>query len=556
MILHRSFTGPRAHSGCIWISARCSKAAIFVLIISISLWTGKVFSQGVPSGVLEDVEGELEILHEDSDQGSRYHYFLKGEGGRFSLQFANDPPTHLTSGARVRVRGVRTNNLLALQSGGESVQTVAAAVPGTIGEQRTLVVLLNFRNDKSQPYTPDVANNLFFGTTSSFFWENSYQQTYLSGVIKGWYTIDMDSPVSAATCDTTLIASLAEQAAINAGVVLTNYNHKVYAFPQSGCGWWGLSSVGGSPSQSWVNGSLDLGVTAHELGHGLGLWHSHLLDCGSSAVIGANCTTNEYGDIVDMMGASHAAHYNSFQKERLGWLNAGASPPILTIGSDGTYTLEPYETLTLGPKALKILRSIDPSSGAKSWYYVESRKALGFDGFIANEPSQNILNGVLVHRGIDGNGDSSHLLDMTPTTPVYYWWYDPALVAGQNFVDATAGVTITANSVSSSGASVTVRYAMGVAVSTDQPSYNRTQTVAITVNVQSAGSPVVKASVTFTITKSNGSVVTANATTGTNGAAVFKLRLTKQDPVGTYNVRAVATKSGLSGSGITTFVVQ
>jgi hypothetical protein len=533
-------------------SSAFSTAVIFFVVFAIGFWTERAFSQGIPPGVDEEVEGELEILHEDSDHGSRYHYFLNAAGRRLSLQFAAEPPTHLTSGARIRVRGARSNGVLALQSGGQSVQTVAAAVPNTLGEQRTVVILINFRNDGSQPYTVDFANNKFFSTTSNFVLENSYQQTYLSGIVKGWYQIDMDSPIDNVTCDYARIASLADQAATNAGVGLSNYSHKVYAFPQTGCSWWGLSSVGGSPSQSWVNGTLDLGVTAHELGHGLGLWHSHSLDCGTAAVIGANCSSNEYGDIVDMMGASHVAHYNAFQKERLGWLNAGVSPPITVVSTAGSYSLGIFETLGSAPKALKILQSIDPTTGARTWYYVESRKAFGFDGFLANEPTQNILNGVLIHRGTENSGDSSFLLDMTPATPVYYWWYDLALVAGQSFTDPSAGITITANSVNNSGASVTVSFAVSVTVSTDLPSYNRTQTVSITATVFSGGVGAANTPVSFTVKKSNGALVTASITTGSNGVAVYKLRLTKKDPVGTYE----ATAAAMSANATTTFIVR
>ena len=552
MILSRNLVGPHARTLNYFSFSAFSMAIIFFVVLAVSFWTERAFSQGNPPGVDEEVEGELEILHEDSDHGSRYHYFLKAAGNRVSLNFAKEPPTHLTSGSRVRVRGVRSNGVLALQSGGQSVQTVVAAVPNTLGEQRTVVILINFRNDGSRPYTVDFANNIFFSTTSNFFLENSYQQTYLSGVVKGWYQIDMNSPIDNVTCDYARIASLADQAATSAGVVLSNYSHKVYAFPQTGCSWWGLSSVGGSPSQSWVNGTLDLGVTAHELGHGLGLWHSHSLDCGSAAVIGANCSSNEYGDIVDMMGASHVAHYNAFQKERLGWLNAGVSPPITVVGTAGTYSIGVYESLGSAPKALKILQSTDPTTGVRTWYYVESRKALGFDGFLATDPTQNILNGVLIHRGTENSGDSSFLLDMTPATPVYYWWYDPALVAGQSFTDPSAGVTITANSVNSTGASVTVSFAVSVTVSTDLPAYNQTQTVSITATVLSGGVRVANTPVSFTVKKSNGAVVTASMTTGSNGVAVYKLRLTKKDPVGTYE----ATAAAMSAKATTLFTVR
>jgi hypothetical protein len=68
--------------------------------------------------------------------------------------------------------------------------------------------------------------------------------------------------------------------------------------------------------------------------------------------------------------------------------------------------------------------------------------------------------------------------------------------------------------------------------------------------------PVANANVAFTITKSSGAVVTGSATTGSNGTAVYKMRLKKQDPVGLYQAAAVATKDGQSGSGGTTFTVQ
>jgi Gametolysin peptidase M11 len=556
MIPDNSVTGSRTDSVFSAVST-ASRVAVLFLVLVISLSAGSLFAQSFQSAsVEEEVEGELEILHEDRDVGSRYLYFLKAANRRYSLNFAKDAPTHLTSGAKVRVRGVRTNGVLALQSGGDSVQVLSSALPNTLGEQRTLVILVNFRNNNSQPYTVDFANNVFFGTTSDFFLENSYQQTYLSGIIKGWYTIDMDSPTNTATCDYSLISSLADQAAANAGVVLSDYSRKVYAFPQSGCGWWGLSSVGGTPSRSWINGSLELGVTAHELGHGLGLWHSHSLDCGATAVVGSSCATNEYGDIVDMMGASHSAHYNAFQKERLGWLNSGASPPITTVSSDGTYMLETYQSVGSGPKALKVLKSIDPSTGNRSWYYIESRQAIGFDGFLANEPSQNVLNGVLVHTGTEGNGNSGYLLDMTPATPVYYWWYDPALMVGQTFQDPDTGMTMTTDWVSGTGASVTVSFGAGgpaaVTVVTDQTSYTRNQLVSIKATVRSGSAPVANAAVNFIVKKSNGALVMGTATTGSNGTAVYKLRLTKKDPVGNYEADAAA----MSATAATNFMVQ
>src|SRR5205814_9533941 len=140
----------------------------------------------------------------------------------------------------------------------------------------------------------------------------------------------------------------------------------VYAFPQNyACSFWGRSTVGGSPSEAWITGTFALGVTAHEFGHGMGLWHSHSIECNTTTLCSSS-TMYEYGDTLDMMGAPpppQSAHFNAFQKERLGWLNSGASPPITTVLTEGTYTLEAYELAGSGPKALKILKSTDPATG-------------------------------------------------------------------------------------------------------------------------------------------------------------------------------------------------
>ncbi len=162
-----------------------------------------------------DLEGALEILHEDRDVGSRYLYALQTTGGRFALHFAADPPAHLETGARVRVTGVRVAQTLALSSSTTSVQTLASALPHTFGAQQTLVILVNFADKATQPYTVATAQSVVFTTTSNFDLENSYGQTWLTGTVVGWYTIAL----SATVCDYNTLASQAKSAAQAAGSI-------------------------------------------------------------------------------------------------------------------------------------------------------------------------------------------------------------------------------------------------------------------------------------------------------------------------------------------------
>jgi hypothetical protein len=650
------------------------------LLAQISANPGSVLKAALPAAVghrfpapvralLEEeteLDGELEILHEDRPRRSRFHYTLRAQGVNYTLHFRRDPPNHLRTGARVRVRGIRLAQAVALESSDGSVLELSAGLPNTLGDQRTIVILVNFSDAPVQPYTPSFARDLVFNTVSGFFLENSYQQTFLSGEVKGWYTINMSSPVS--NCDYSQIASKADAAAAADGVALSSYSRKVYAFPQAkGCGWWGLGTVGGNPSRAWINGAFQLRVVAHELGHNLGLYHSHSLDCGNVA-LGRVCTIGEYGDSMDTMGAA-AFHFNAFQKERLGWLDRNASPPITLAQTAGSYSVHPFETVGNQPKAIKIFRSVNPANGRRSYFYAECRRPLGFDAGVASYPS--VLGGFLLHLGEENSGNSSYLLDMTPQTSS---WSDPALAVGQSFSDPVAGLTITpsvpcsdtlngsidvtlgpgacarstpdgilgpaqnqwtfagrsvtysvtvVNHDSNCGAAnftlaplvpqgwtatltnpvltinsrgkktttltitppanvadgnynfdvvathnddpaltgsaqgaVAVVSSLAVSASLDAPAFSVPGKAIATVNVNLGGIPIAKARVLLTITRPDGKVRQIRVRTKANGIATFKYRLFRRFPLGTYQVSATVTSSGLGGSTNASFLLQ
>ena len=373
--------------------------------------------------------------------------------------------------------------------------------PGTVGEQKTLVMLVNFQNDPAdRPWTFDQVRSAF-GAASDFFKENSYQQTWLSTDVVGWYIL----PINSSTCDVLGIKSYANSAATAAGVNLSAYAHHVYLFPAANCSFDGAASVGGNPSQAYINGDLTLRNLAHELGHNLGNQHAHSLVCNdtgdaSGTATGPYCFILEYGDGLDTMGWSYeGAHYNAFMKEHLGWLNQGVSPPITTVQTSGTYVLDTFESTGTNPKALKIFKGTDPLYGMQEFYYVEYRQPIGFDGYLATiSPLElngsNILNGVLIHKGYPASPNTSELLDMTPETYQLYT-RDPALDVGMTFSDPVAGVTITTKWVNSASA--------GVSVTLSQPCARANPSITLSPSSQSA-QPGAAAAYTVSVVNNDG----------------------------------------------------
>lgn len=436
---------------------------------------------GMPAEVLAKLEqrveldGELQVIYEDYENGEhKLRHFLKTPfGERFELRLAN-AQREWRSGLSVRAQGVlleKTNGaggpiqgdlvvndddagllLLADDATTSTSGELAYDLPNATGAQRTLAILVNFQDKPSdKPWTTSQANNLIFGDVSNFFRENSNQQTWLSGDVAGWYTIAVNSTV----CDGFAIEQKAKAAAQAAGYVLSNYERFLMIFPQnSACGYSGMGQVGASPSSAWIHNSLTLRTVGHELGHNLGLYHAHALDCGD-ATLGSSCSNQEYGDTVDIMGYSGTVgHFNGFSKERLGWL---ASNSIVNVSSAGNFTLKPSSAQTTGAKVLKIANGVD-STGAPRYYYVEYRQPQGFDAQISDRgviDVNNIFNGVTVRQASPSNSNSGYMLDMTPGSN-FVDMKDAALTGGRSFSDS--GMTLTTQATDSNQALVSVDF--------------------------------------------------------------------------------------------------
>ena len=314
-------------------------------------------------------------------------------------------------------------------SGETSVATLALPATNRLGPQHTLVLLVNFQNNPgSMPFSVATVETVALMQTSAWDLENSFQQTWLTGDVYGWFTIALYNTV----CDTEALATLAKQAATNAGVDVAAYQRYVYAFPQTGnaCAFWGLAVVGGTISQAWVNGGIALQFVAHEMGHNFGLRiHSNAMDRGT-AVIGGTCIGIEYGDPIDMMGNSGPGHFNAFQKERF-WAGTTASrrrspklrraaptrlnptlPPAPAPRRSDSQEREPVEL---------VLRAVPPRNRGRQFplelrlQHAERRRA--------------------AHRIPCRAGTRATL----SATPGNYTFLDGALTIGRSFTDAAEG---------------------------------------------------------------------------------------------------------------------
>ena len=424
--------------------------------------------------------GRIDALVVDNFQNgtSRTRFFL--HTSRETLELQGAETAALRSGDQVEVTGRLYGSKLAVSQLAASPAPAAAATNAcsAIGQQKVAVILVSFPSKALlSSVTPALVSASFFGTgrtLNNFLLESSFGQTSVSGDVLGPYVLGADY------FDEPLAVRDAAVAAAAPFTNLTQYSRIFVVAPQGqtgldsggmallGCGpvsspqgtlnvssiWMGAESMAGQ------DGIVD--IASHEMGHGFGLEHARYADYSGESLGPAGQAPapwdglHEYGDSYSSMGRQ-SAQWAAPQKALLNWLQSGVNVQTVTTG--GTFTLSPYEQAG-GGQVLKVSRD----SSGNDWLWLEYRQPQGT--FDATLPAAAFA-GALVHYqdpgltatmpGVDPN-TYTNLLNFHPAT-AFFTSPDPTLHPGETWTDPYGSVSLTVNSATASGLSVTVSYA-------------------------------------------------------------------------------------------------
>jgi hypothetical protein len=462
---------------------------------------GAPLSSVGPSDASVTLTGTLEVTVTDGRSGSQrtFHSILT-DAGRVRLHISGEDVSAL-AGARVSLTGERGADgsvsvaAAAIRVLEPAARRATSTTPGyatpAATTETTAVIIGRWNDYGGDPVTKAEAETAFINDAASV---NNYFATTSRGRMTMTSTVYGPWPLGVSQCaggsdfdlfDLTIAAALAAAAAH--GVSLAGYDH-VFVWmrePVGSCAvsWAGMGSIGGPYVLMVMDGpTIDPGVygwpwdhaqiASHELDHNIGLYHSNAIECWSGTAqvtLATDCRSLEYADQYSTMGIAGAPINVLLDADRLdsmGWLDSSEKQ---TLSSVGTYTLVPTYSAAAGVRLIRISRPDPPifSYETSGYWTLEIRSDTGgaFDKF-SSYPSMNwATTGVTIRLSQDGPGLSakgySQLVDASPTAtkpPGLTWsdlWNAP-LQPGSTFADPAGGITITVNSVTGSGAIVTI----------------------------------------------------------------------------------------------------
>lgn len=358
-------------------------------------------------------------------------------GGLIAYFTVSGDETHgkpcLTEGCEIEPRAKADGAILTVES------------LATIGSKTAALVLFNFQDDTSQPFTPALAAGRMFTDPTSvaaYYNEATWGKIGWTGLSAdeagdtfGWVTIPYDTATVPLGCQ---IRAWADAADAAAGIDHDAYDRIVYVFPHNRCPWAGAAPVN-DPSNVFLNGTVGVATIAHELGHTFGLPHANGYKCrdaaGAPVAISTSCVSQEYGDPHSVMGCCISRHFHNENLSRLGVL---APENVLTLGvrDSGTYTLTNAEQPTASVVAIKVPKRWSRGGhNVHEYYWLEYRRPFGlFDNFPAD---YSVVNGLSIRFSF-GN---TNLIDNSPSD--FPSFSESALLVGQSFHDGVAQIKMT-----------------------------------------------------------------------------------------------------------------
>ncbi len=459
---------------------------------------GVACAPGEAAGTDEEANGLtgefVTYVADNRDGTSEWWHALRTKGGR-EIRLDFETPPLAATGNRVRVVGDVVEERMHVSSLDVVPQDLTAELTGpalnaapSVDSYALVLVDLGSGVNLTAAQGMAYLNSLTPSDKSfaEYYSEVSYGKYQVTGDVIGPY------PFTMTTCDTTGMYQAIEP------MITGTYNHLIYYFNDTNlCTFGGLGEEGSvtkPAKRTWMNGSLSCVVLMQEPGHNLGLMHANTIKCGTnsfSANPATDCTITEYGSGMSTMGGG-CRQFNAYERWYMQWLSGCNG---VRVPATGTFNLLPLESNCSGGSGVQVLQVpfpatlpvSDPQATSTTVnlndYYVELRTAGGiFDTFSTTGgrgggfgggsttftaptvfiyASDNVRVPPAMPTGRGGGGAQNsvwtELINTTPSgTP-----FTGLTAAGQSFTDPGGGATITLQSISATGASVTVSYPGG-----------------------------------------------------------------------------------------------
>ena len=418
-------------------------------------------------------EGTLEVViadYFDENFSIEQYTLITDASERIVLHPARGLKDTLISGTQVKVKGKKIDNDMIFDGtsslsdnsplGGIDVLSQPGNPP-VLGDQKTLVLLVNFQNVSEAFVSLDDAKRIMDDFRSHTY-ENSYHKAWTSGVIEpnrgadvfGWYEIPL-----ASTCSWGSVLNAAAQRAneVNESLDFTQYSRLMVVAPFS-CGWGGIASTD-KIIYDTPDGRVLMSVGAvtsfvplerlfltigHEIGHGFGNNHDSRIFCGNEIFSSTPniCQNYEYGGY-SIMGNRYPAYYSALMREYLGWLDSESD--IIDVQQDGTYIFRSLDSLEAGVKAMKIKRY---DGRYDDYLNLTAYSPTGFNQTIPL--SHNLFSGTLIQtydyptaQGYTGEVFYFNKPFLVVAHPTIFNTSAAAIFENEMFIDPLSGIAIT-----------------------------------------------------------------------------------------------------------------